>query len=280
MRWPSPWSDGFPGWHLECTAMSAKYLGEKFDIHGGGLDLLFPHHESEIAQSVCAFGNQPTNYWIHNNMITIDGQKMGKSLGNFITLEELFEGKHKSLERAYSPMTIRFFILQAHYRSTLDFSNEALSAAEKGLKRLLEAQRNINKITPSNVSTVDIKALIDGSKEAMDDDFNTPIVISHLFKAASIINSIIDGKEKINAQGLEDLKALFENYFVEILGIKDEQNSDMMPTVEGLVKMILDIRQEARLEKNWAKSDELRDKLAEIGVKIKDSKDGVSWSLE
>lgn len=281
MRWPSPWSDGFPGWHLECTAMSAKYLGDKFDIHGGGLDLLFPHHESEIAQSVCAFGHQPTNYWIHNNMITIAGQKMGKSLGNFITLEELFNGTHKLLEKAYSPMTIRFFILQAHYRSTLDFSNEALTAAEKGLKRLLEAQRNINNITPSNnAAAIDIKAIINNCKEAMDDDFNTPIVISNLFEAASIINKIIDGKEKINSEGLEDLRALFNNYLVDILGIKDEQTSNMMPTIEGLVKMILDVRQEARLNKDWAKSDQLRDKLAEIGVKIKDSKDGVSWSLD
>ena len=178
-------------------------------------------------------------------------------------------------------MTIRFFILQAHYRSTLDFSNEALTAAEKGLKRLLEAQRNINNITPSNnASSVDIKALIDNCKEAMDDDFNTPIVISNLFEAASIINKIIDGKEKINSEGLEDLKALFNNYLVDILGIKDEQTSNMMPTIEGLVKMILDVRQEARLNKDWAKSDQLRDKLAEIGVKIKDSKDGVSWSLD
>lgn len=281
MRWPSPWSDGFPGWHLECTAMSAKYLGEHFDIHGGGLDLLFPHHESEIAQSVCAFGHQPTNYWIHNNMITIAGQKMGKSLGNFITLEELFNGTHKLLEKAYSPMTIRFFILQAHYRSTLDFSNEALSAAEKGLKRLLEAQRNINNITPTNnASDIDIKAIINNCKEAMDDDFNTPIVISNLFEAASIINKIIDGKEKINSEGLEDLKTLFNNYLIDILGIEDEQTSNMMTTIEGLVKMILDVRQEARLNKDWAKSDQLRDKLAEIGIKIKDSKEGASWSLD
>ncbi|MDD2530630.1 MAG: cysteine--tRNA ligase [Bacteroidales bacterium] len=281
MRWPSPWSEGFPGWHLECTAMSAKYLGEKFDIHGGGLDLLFPHHESEIAQSVCAFGHQPTNYWVHNNMITIEGKKMGKSLNNFITLEELFNGTHRLLKKAYSPMTIRFFILQAHYRSTLDFSNDALTAAEKGLKRLLEAQRNISKISPkADGSDLNIKSLIESSMQAMNDDFNTPIVISHLFSAASIINSIVDGKEKINSQGLEDLKTLFNSYLGDILGIKDEQVSDMMPTVEGLVNLILDVRKQAREEKNWAKSDEIRDKLAEVGVKIKDSKDGVSWSLE
>lgn len=280
MRWPSPWSDGFPGWHLECTAMSAKYLGEKFDIHGGGLDLLFPHHESEIAQSMCAFGHEPANYWMHNNMITIGGQKMGKSLGNFITLEEFFTGSHDLLERAYSPMTIRFFILQAHYRSTLDFSNEALGAAEKGLKRLLEAQRNIKKIIPSKENTVNIEEIKNKCIEAMCDDFNTPIVISYLFEASSIINKLIEGSEKIDEKGLKDLNELFETWFVEVLGIKDEQNSNMMPTIEGLVKMIIELRTQARENKDWKKSDELRDQLASLGVKIKDGKEGVSWSLE
>jgi cysteinyl-tRNA synthetase len=280
MRWKSPWSDGFPGWHLECTAMSAKYLGEKFDIHGGGLDLLFPHHESEIAQSVCAFGHEPTNYWIHNNMITIAGQKMGKSLGNFITLEQLFNGTHKILNKAYSPMTIRFFILQAHYRSTLDFSNEALLAAEKGLKRLLEAQRNLKKISPSKENTVNINEINQKCLEAMNDDFNTPIVISYLFEAATIINRLIEGQEKIDEKGLEALNKLFDNWLFEILGIKDELSSNMMPTIEGLVKMIIELRQDARANKDWAKSDELRDKLASLGVKIKDSKDGVSWTLD
>lgn len=280
MRWKSPWSDGFPGWHLECTAMSAKYLGEKFDIHGGGLDLLFPHHESEIAQSVCAFGHEPTNYWIHNNMITIAGQKMGKSLGNFITLEQLFNGTHKILNKAYSPMTIRFFILQAHYRSTLDFSNEALLAAEKGLKRLLEAQRNLKKISPSKESSVNINEINQKCLEATNDDFNTPIVISYLFEAATIINRLIEGQEKIDEKGLEALNKLFDNWLFEILGIKDELSSNMMPTIEGLVKMIIELRQDARANKDWAKSDELRDKLASLGVKIKDSKDGVSWTLD
>lgn len=280
MRWPSPWSDGFPGWHLECTAMSAKYLGEKFDIHGGGLDLLFPHHESEIAQSMCAFGHEPANYWMHNNMITIGGQKMGKSLGNFITLEEFFTGSHDLLERAYSPMTIRFFILQAHYRSTLDFSNEALGAAEKGLKRLLEAQRNIKKIIPSKENTVNIEEIKNKCIEAMCDDFNTPIVISYLFEASSIINKLIEGSEKIDEKGLKELNELFETWFVEVLGIKDEQNSNMMPTIEGLVKMIIELRTQARENKDWKKSDELRDQLASLGIKIKDGKEGVSWSLE
>lgn len=280
MKWPSPWSDGFPGWHLECTAMSNKYLGDKFDIHGGGLDLLFPHHESEIAQSQCAFSTDPANYWMHNNMITIDGQKMGKSLGNFITLSELFTGTHKLLQKAYSPMTIRFFILQAHYRSTLDFSNDALIAAEKGLKRLLEAYRNISKINVSNNSTINISELENKAMEAICDDFNTPIVISYLFEAASLINKIIDGKEKINKEGLEYLNNFFEKWLIDILGIKDEQESNMMPKIEGLVNLVLDIRKQARENKDWAKSDEIRDKLSELGIKIKDGKEGISWNLE
>jgi len=280
MKWPSPWSDGFPGWHLECTAMSNKYLGDKFDIHGGGLDLLFPHHESEIAQSQCAFSTDPANYWMHNNMITIDGQKMGKSLGNFITLSELFTGTHKLLQKAYSPMTIRFFILQAHYRSTLDFSNDALIAAEKGLKRLLEAYKNISKINVSNNSTINISELENKAMEAICDDFNTPIVISYLFEAASLINKIIDGKEKINKEGLEYLNNFFEKWLIDILGIKDEQESNMMPKIEGLVNLVLDIRKQARENKDWAKSDEIRDKLSELGIKIKDGKEGISWNLE
>lgn len=280
MKWPSPWSDGFPGWHLECTAMSNKYLGDKFDIHGGGLDLLFPHHESEIAQSQCAFSTDPANYWMHNNMITIDGQKMGKSLGNFITLSELFTGTHKLLQKAYSPMTIRFFILQAHYRSTLDFSNDALIAAEKGLKRLLEAYKNISKINISNNSTINISELENKAMEAICDDFNTPIVISYLFEAASLINKIIDGKEKINKEGLEYLNNFFEKWLIDILGIKDEQESNMMPKIEGLVNLVLDIRKQARENKDWSKSDEIRDKLSELGIKIKDGKEGISWNLE
>lgn len=280
MKWPSPWSEGFPGWHLECTAMSNKYLGENFDIHGGGLDLLFPHHESEIAQSQCAFSTDPANYWMHNNMITIDGQKMGKSLGNFITLSELFTGTHKLLQKAYPPMTIRFFILQAHYRSTLDFSNDALIAAEKGLKRLLEAYRNISKINVSNNSTINISELENKAMEAICDDFNTPIVISYLFEAASLINKIIDGKEKINKEGLEYLNNFFEKWLIDILGIKDEQESNMMPKIEGLVNLVLDIRKQARENKDWAKSDEIRDKLSELGIKIKDGKEGISWNLE
>ena len=193
MRWPSPWSDGFPGWHLECSTMSTKYLGEEFDIHGGGMDLLFPHHECEIAQSVAAQGHETVHYWMHNNMITINGQKMGKSLGNFITLDEFFSGNHKLLQQPYSPMTIRFFILQAHYRSTVDFSNEALQASEKALQRMLEGWDNLSKIEPAEVSTVDVKTIRERCYEAMNDDLSTPIVISHLFEAVKIINTVLAG---------------------------------------------------------------------------------------
>ena len=193
MRWPSPWSDGFPGWHLECSTMSTKYLGEEFDIHGGGMDLLFPHHECEIAQSVAAQGHETVHYWMHNNMITINGQKMGKSLGNFITLDEFFSGNHKLLQQPYSPMTIRFFILQAHYRSTVDFSNEALQASEKALQRMLEGWDNLSKIEPAEVSTVDVKTIRERCYEAMTDDLSTPIVISHLFEAVKIINTVLAG---------------------------------------------------------------------------------------
>lgn len=280
MRWPSPWSEGFPGWHLECTAMSHKYLGDKFDIHGGGLDLLFPHHESEIAQSQCAFGNDPANYWMHNNMITIDGKKMGKSLGNFITLSELFSGNHKLLVKAYSPMTIRFFILQAHYRSTLDFSNEALLAAEKGLKRLYEAYKNISKIQISTENTIDISETETKCMKAMCDDFNTPMVISYLFDVSTQINKILDSKEKINQENLDLLKGLFDKWLIGILGIKDEVNNNMMPIIEGLINLVLDLRKQAREDKDWVKSDNLRDELASLGVKIKDGKEGVSWNLE
>ena len=199
MRWPSPWSDGFPGWHLECSTMSTKYLGEEFDIHGGGMDLLFPHHECEIAQSVAAQGHETVHYWMHNNMITINGQKMGKSLGNFITLDEFFSGNHKLLQQPYSPMTIRFFILQAHYRSTVDFSNEALQASEKALQRMLEGWDNLSKIEPAEVSTVDVKTIRERCYEAMNDDLSTPIVISHLFEAVKIINTVLAGGATLSA---------------------------------------------------------------------------------
>jgi cysteinyl-tRNA synthetase len=279
MRWPSPWSDGFPGWHLECTAMSRKYLGEKFDIHGGGLDLLFPHHESEIAQSICAFGCEPAKYWLHNNMITIGGQKMGKSLGNFITLNEFFTGSHPKLDKAYSPMTIRFFILQAHYRSTLDFSNEALSAAEKGMKKLFETQRNINNLPTSDKTSVDFNAIFTKCVEAMCDDFNTPVVIANMFEISRLVNLISDKKETITEQDKTALKENFEIIFSEILGMKSEQSDNTSNIIEGLMSIIAEMRAEARANKDWAKSDMIRDRLSEVGITIKDGKDGAKWEI-
>lgn len=280
MRWASPWSVGFPGWHLECTAMSRKYLGERFDIHGGGLDLLFPHHESEIAQSVCAFGCEPAKYWLHNNMITIGGQKMGKSLGNFITLNEFFDGKHPKLDKAYSPMTIRFFILQAHYRSTLDFSNEALSAAEKGMKKLFEAQKNIDALPTSDKSSMDFSALFDKCIEAMCDDFNTPMVIAELFEITRLINLVADRKESITEEDKQALKENFAIIFNDILGMKNEQADNSMHIVDSLMQVILSLRKEARANKDWAKSDMIRDELAKAGIVIKDGKEGASWTME
>lgn len=281
MRWPSPWSDGFPGWHLECSTMSTKYLGEEFDIHGGGMDLLFPHHECEIAQSVAAQGHETVHYWMHNNMITINGQKMGKSLGNFITLDEFFTGDHKMLSQAYSAMTIRFFILQAHYRSTVDFSNEALQAAEKGLSRLMDAYNHLQKLSASDASTVDVKDLRKKCYDALNDDLNSPIVISHLFDAARAINSVKDGKATISAEDLKELKEVFHTFVFDILGMKDEASAggDNYETFGKAVDLLLTIRQQAKANKDWATSDKIRNELTAMGFEIKDTKDGAEWKL-
>ena len=282
MRWPSPWSDGFPGWHCECTAMGKKYLGEHFDIHGGGMDLIFPHHECEIAQAVASQGEDMVHYWMHNNMITINGQKMGKSLGNFITLEEFFTGDNKMLSQAYSPMTIRFFILQAHYRSTVDFSNEALQAAEKGLERLMDAYNHLMKLKASDVSTVDVKDLRRKCYDAMNDDLNSPIVIAHLFDAARAINSVKDGKATISAEDLKELQDVFHTFVFDILGIKDEAASGGSNNNEAFGKamdLLLTIRQQAKANKDWATSDKIRNELTAIGFDIKDTKDGAEWKL-
>lgn len=276
MRWPSPWSEGFPGWHIECSAMSGKYLGETFDIHGGGMDLLFPHHECEIAQSVGATGKDPVRYWMHNNMITINGQKMGKSLGNFINLDEFFSGNHKLLEQAYSPMTIRFFVLQAHYRSTLDFSNEGLKAAEKGLRKLLNAKEVLEKLQPGSTSTTDISAIRKSCYEAMNDDFNTAIVIASLFELVRVINSVNGGTETISAADLEIAKKLYNQFVFEILGLKEEDEATSDST-DGLIQMILQLRQDAKSRKDFASSDAIRDQLLALGFRIKDGKDGASW---
>ena len=281
MRWPSPWSDGFPGWHLECSTMSTKYLGEEFDIHGGGMDLLFPHHECEIAQSVAAQGHETVHYWMHNNMITINGQKMGKSLGNFITLDEFFSGNHKLLQQPYSPMTIRFFILQAHYRSTVDFSNEALQAAEKGLSRLMEAYGHLMKLQPSATSTVDTKGLREKCFEAMNDDLNSPIVISHLFDATRAINSVKDGKATLSEEDLKELQEVFHLFLFDILGMKDEASASgsNYETFSKAVDLLLSIRQQAKANKDWATSDKIRNELTAMGFEIKDTKDGAEWKL-
>ncbi|MCF8297180.1 MAG: cysteine--tRNA ligase [Saprospiraceae bacterium] len=281
MRWPSKWSDGFPGWHMECSAMGTKYLGEQFDIHGGGMDLIFPHHESEIAQSTAANSKEPVKYWLHNNMITLNGQKMGKSLGNAISLNDFFAGNHKLLEQAYKPMTIRFFMLQAHYRSTLDFSNEALQGAEKGLKRLMTAVETLKLLKANSSSTVDIKSLSDKCYNAMNDDFNSPIVIAHLFDGVKIINSIKDGKESIDAANLELLNKLYNDFIFEILGLKAEEKAiDNSELADGLIKSLIDIRNNAKANKDWATADKIRDELNRLKVIVKDTKDGVEWRVE
>ncbi len=280
MRWPSPWSVGYPGWHLECTTMGTRYLGQQFDIHGGGLDLQFPHHECEIAQSVAANGKQPVKYWLHNNMITLNGQKMGKSLGNAVSLEDFFTGKHPLLEQAYEPVTIRFFMLQAHYRSPLDFSNEALQAAERGLKKLMAAMHSMEKLSTGNASTSDIAALTNRFYEAMNDDFNTPILISHLFEGVRIINSVKDRKETITGDDLGRLRKAMNDFVVTILGLKEEGGDGSEALVRGLMQTILDIRQQARANKDWPTSDLIRDNLARLNIQVKDTKDGSEWSLE
>jgi len=290
MRWPSPWSDGFPGWHLECSTMSEKYLGEVFDIHGGGMDLMFPHHECEIAQSVACKGHETVRYWMHNNMITINGKKMGKSLGNFITLDEFFNGTHPLLDQAYSPMTIRFFILQAHYRGTVDFSNEALQASEKALGRMLEGYRRLQELKPSadGVSTVDISGLRERLYEAMDDDLNTPVAIAVLFDGVRAINQVKDGNATISADDLAELRDIFDTFLVDILGIRPDTvgsasagaDDNAMKPFEDAVALLLDIRAKAKAAKDWATSDLIRDRMSEIGFAVKDTKDGAEWSLK
>ncbi len=286
MRWLSPWSEGFPGWHCECTAMGRKYLGNHFDIHGGGMDLVFPHHECEIAQAVASQGDQMVRYWMHNNMITINGQKMGKSLGNFITLEQFFTGAHPSLEKAYTPMTIRFFILSAHYRGTVDFSNEALAASEKGLDRLMTGISGIGRIVPSAESDADtaktVAELRGKCYDAMNDDMQTPVVISHLFEACRLVNILLDHKAAINEADLKELSDTMHLFAFDILGLREEKGggSDEREEAYGKVMdMILDLRAKARANKDWATCDQIRDALKDAGFEVKDTKDGCVWRL-
>jgi len=279
-RWNSAWGEGFPGWHLECSAMSTKYLGEVFDIHGGGMDLLFPHHECEIAQSVGTTGKDAVKYWMHNNMITINGQKMGKSLGNFITLSELFSGKHASLVQAYSPMTIRFFILQAQYRSTLDFSNEALQASEKGLQRLLKGVKTLETLKASSNSTIVIDEFEQNCFEALNDDFNTPILISYLFDMLTVINKLAMGTEQINQEQLTHLQKLYSDFIFEIMGLKDlESDNKSSETLNSVMNIVLEMRQKAKENKDWAAADLIRNQLTKAGITIKDSKNGAEWEV-
>lgn len=281
MKWPSPWSEGFPGWHLECSAMSEKYLGETFDIHGGGLDLQFPHHECELAQNTASRGCGGVKYWMHNNLITVNGQKMGKSLGNFITLNEFFEGTHEKLDQPYSPMTIRFFILQAHYRSTVDFSNEALKAAEKGYRRIMAAARDIQTISATGKDqNPDIAPLKDKVIEALCDDLNTSIALAHIFDAVKYVNLAKEGKLKISENDLSVLHEIFCRIVPDVLGLIDESvASTDEKLVGGLVEMVLEVRKEAKAKKDFATSDMIRDRLNRLGVSIKDTKDGTEWSI-
>ena len=275
MRWPSPWGEGFPGWHLECSVMGEKYLGEEFDIHGGGMDLMFPHHECEIAQNVASRGTQGVHYWVHNNMITINGQKMGKSLGNFITLPELFSGSHPKLDQAYSPMTVRFFILQAHYRGTLDFSNEALQAAEKGYRRLMDAWRALPEAGPMTPAVEELKNKVE---EALCDDMNTPVAIAHLFEAVKLINA-----GTLSAEDKAAMKQLFDDIVGGILGLVDDEagqgSEKWEKALDGAMEIVLESRRKAREEKNWAESDRIRDRLAAAGISVKDTKEGATWSI-
>jgi cysteinyl-tRNA synthetase len=290
MRWKSPWGTGFPGWHIECSAMSTKYLGERFDIHGGGMDLQFPHHECEIAQSAVCNHQVPARYWLHNNMITINGKKMGKSYNNVIKLSELFSGRSPVLEQAYTPMTIRFFILQTHYRSTLDFSNEALQAAEKGLKRLWEAYNTLGQLdlqasageAPDEAMDQRVRKLLDEIPEFMSDDFNTAKVLANFFELVPVINSIKDGHVKPGALRPETsalMKETFRTYLVDIFGLKEEQGA-ARNTLEGVVRLLIDVRREAKARKDYMTSDKIRNQLQELGIQLKDEKNGeVSWTM-
>lgn len=281
MRWPSPWGEGFPGWHLECSAMSTKYLGEQFDIHGGGMDLKFPHHESEVAQNTACCGKGPVKYWLHSNMLTVNGQKMSKSLGNSFLPHELFDGSHPILEKAYSPAVVRFFMMQAHYRSTLDFSNEAVQAAEKGYKRMMAAAAAIDQLKSSSSNEYDAEKLSADCYEAMADDMNTPIVMAHLYDAVRVINSCKEGKMNLSAETIASLKTTFHTFLFEIMGLpKETENESSNDLSAGLMDFILRMRSDAKTKKDFATSDLIRDELAKLNIQIKDTKEGATWNYE
>ncbi|WP_292890352.1 cysteine--tRNA ligase [Nonlabens sp.] len=283
MRWPSPWGDGFPGWHLECTVMSSKYLGETFDIHGGGMDLKFPHHECEIAQGEAAHGHSPVNYWMHANMLTLNGQKMSKSTGNSILPGELFTGDNDFMQKAFAPSVVRFFMMQAHYRSILDFSNDAILAAEKGFNRLTEAMKVMENLSVSKTSSIDLPSWKAKCYAAMNDDFNTPILIAALFDAVKMIQSIHDGNACITSSDLEELQETMNDFFFDVLGLqtsKEEGSSSLKKGLDSAMKLIIDLRATARANKDWSTSDKIRDELTAAGIELKDGADGTIYSLK
>jgi cysteinyl-tRNA synthetase len=275
--WRSPWGNGNPGWHIECTAMSTKYLGKHFDIHGGGMDLKFPHHEDEIAQHCGAVGCNPANFWMHANMLNVNGQKMSKSFGNYFLPKEIIEGTTELFDKPYSPNVIRFFMMQAHYRSNLDFTPEALNAAEKGFGRLNDAVSIVSKLTTSPTSSFDVAALVESFYSAMNDDFNAPILVANLFEAAKKINLINDGKETISANDLNLLSTEIYRFIENVLGIQLEQEGNASK-LTPVMDLVLTLRQQAREQKDWTTSDKIRDGLAAAGIVVKDGKDGTSWS--
>lgn len=280
MRWPSPWSDGFPGWHLECTAMSTKYLGNHFDIHGGGMDLKFPHHECEIAQNEACTGQTPVNYWLHANMLTLNGKKMAKSTGNNILPREILTGQNTILSKAFSASVTRFFMLQAHYRSILDFSDDAIVAAEKGYKRLMEAMSSLESIQPAPQSTLNIAEWKQWCYDAMNDDFNTPILIAHLFEGVRFVNVLKEGKETLSAEDLTTFTTAMNAFIFDVLGLEDEKVGDgNNDKLEGTVNMLIEMRKQARENKNFALSDQIRDQLLALGIQLKDGKEGTTFSL-
>ncbi len=278
-RWNSPWSEGFPGWHLECTVMSTKYLGEQFDIHGGGMDLKFPHHECEIAQAQACYHKTPVNYWMHTNMLNLNGKKMSKSTGNSILPSEIYNGNNDILSKAFGPSITRFFIMQAHYRSVLDLSNDALEASEKGYIRLMNAVQQISSIVPGSTSSLDIMTWKQSCYDAMNDDFNTPILIAQLFEGVKYVNLLKENKETVTTEDLEVFKATLRVFVFEVLGLEDATSNDNSDKLSGVVAMLIEMRNEARANKDWILSDKIRDKLLERGIQLKDGKEGTTFSV-
>ncbi len=279
MRWPSPWGDGFPGWHLECTAMSTKYLGDNFDIHGGGMDLKFPHHECEIAQSEAAKDCSPVNYWMHSNMLHLNGQRMSKSTGNTVNPEELLTGQNNVFSKAYAPAVVRFFAAQSSYRSILDLTDDGLQASEKGFHKLMEAVNALEVIIASKTSTFNVVEWRNSCYEAMNDDFNTPILIAHLFEAVKVINQIKEQKASLTKEDLETLKITLKAFVFDVLGLVNEANSANSEKLEGVIELLIQMRKEARINKDWALSDKIRYELQELGIQLKDGREGTSFSI-